>query len=343
MEDREYGVEDIRVISELADVRQRPGMFLGDPTSAQAAEHALDELLSNAVDQFLAGKVTRIHVVLDAPYVEVQDDGPGLPFEREHEGVRLAQALFENMHGTPTAFGHAPHVHLHKLHGVGLAVVSAFSAELSCTSWVGGRHWVQTFAEGRLVEAPHVVEEGQGRGTLVRFRLDPTLFEVVMPRHGIVRGRLFEMVHLFPGLRASLGEEVFTAPRGLADLAETLDAPTALGQHEWSGRPTFHLHHEDDAIQVQAAALGHAEETTWRTWVNGGPTPLHGVHQHVFERALRALSWTPSMAMLHLVAKDPRYAGPTKDRLASADAEGLEEVLAAALRAFALEHDVGEP
>ena len=311
----------------VTSVRRRPGMYLGNTDTPMAAEHVVDELLSNTLDQYMAGRASWVRVRLDGPMIEVEDDGPGLPMAPDERGIPWGTRIFLEHHTTPSAFHHAPHVHVHGLHGVGVAVLCAASDVLRCQSWVDGALIEQVFEHGRLVRGPEVIQRGEGRGTRIRLRMAEGVFAHPVPRRARIRHRLFETAHLFPGVRAYLDQQAFYAPRGLADFAELIDAPTSPGLHEWGARPTYRFSHRDERLIVEATALGFGEQTQWRTWVNGRLTPLHGMHRGAFERALEGVGWQPNTAMIHVIAADTRFANPCRDELTDARCEGLDALL----------------
>lgn len=317
----------------IQSVRKRPGMYFGDVSSSRAAEHVVNELSSNVIDLFLQGRASRLHVLLGPSSIHVHDDGPGFPFFTRHEGMSLATYLFLYPHATPSAFAHAPHIHIHRMGGIGLAPINAISHTLRCTSWIDGMLWSQSFRDGVLVDGPRAIERGDGVGSSIQIELSSDVLEVVTPDHHVVRRRLFDAVHLFAGLRASLGEETFHAPDGLAALARFYEARALHGE------PLFHVRHRDEAILLEAVALGRLEgedevETRWKTWVNGRATPLHGMHRHLFSRVLDAHGWRPRVALIHLVTSTPQYASPTTDELQDARADGIDAILDAALEQF---------
>src|SRR5262245_52778669 len=110
-------------------VRARPGMYIGDVHDGSGLLHMVWEIVGNSLDQFLAGKATRIGVDLEPDgTVVVEDDGPGMPVH-DLDGMPFAQAALTRMHDTATMDGHRPHEHL-GLRGVGVFVVNMLSERL---------------------------------------------------------------------------------------------------------------------------------------------------------------------------------------------------------------------
>ncbi|MBL8299651.1 MAG: hypothetical protein JNN30_15050 [Rhodanobacteraceae bacterium] len=338
-------MSETKVLSLRQAVRKRPGMYVGDEGPARL-QHLIDELVSNAIDQYLRGQCSRISVrAHDDGWIDVADDGPGLPFDTPGAvpGNCLATHYLTHAHDAPTADGLAPHTHVHSLNGVGIAVVNAASRVFICRSWHEGTQWEQRFACGEPSSPPLAVDHGGGRGTLFRFLPDADVLGVSRVDQGALRASLWRTAHLFGGITLCCGDEVFVAPGGLADYLHTLQDVAAAASPRWHARPVFRWHGRYGDYAIDAAASGFAAKAypgrRWYSWVNGRSTPLHGSHVDGFMQALDAQGWRPQLAMLHIVAHDPRYAGPTRDRYVSGSAQKTVEcALREPLRQYCNEH-----
>jgi len=334
----------ITVLTGLDSVRKRPGMYFGS-TSAAGIEYMVGEFASNAADQFLAGRATAIAVRLDDARIVIEDDGSGLPFdEAGPEGSEsLATHYLTTLHAQPTADEHAPHVHIHGFHGVGLAAVNAVSATLRCEAWRGGHLWAQEFSRGVPTGAPEVVATGHGQGTTISFVPDPEVWGSTRPRPAAIRAQLFLMAHLIPGLHVRFGEEHFHSLRGLEDLALIELQVTASHIWPWRSRPVFSHRVRTGDLDIAVAFVGDADEsgTRWRTWVNGSETPGHGSHQDGLRDALQEADWAPALAMAHLIMHAPKFAGPTRDRLDVPEvAAPIQAAVQEAILRYCEAHDV---
>lgn len=303
------------------------------------------ELISNAADEFLAGRATSIAVRLDGDTVVVEDDGSGLPFDVEapHGDTSLATYYLTNLHVRPTADGHAPHVHLQGFNGVGLAGVNAVSDSLRCETWRAGQLWRQEFKRGVPLGPPEVIATGAGKGMCVTFRPDQAIWGTATPRPAALRAQLFLMAHLIPGLHARFGEERFHSLRGLEDLALIELQVTRSHIWPWKGRPVFSHRAREGDLDIAVAFVGDADEsgTRWRTWVNGSETPGHGSHQDGLLDALQEADWAPALAMAHLIMHAPKFAGPTRDRLDVPEvAAPIQAAVQEAILSYCEAHDV---
>jgi len=308
-------------------------------------EHLVSELVSNSIDEFLCGKASEVRVKLHQDIIEVSDDGEGLPFDVPGENgfENEGSSYLTHAHRTPSANNHTPHVHLHGVAGAGLAAVSALSAWLRVRSWRAGKLWEQEFRTGLPIGAVKVIQEGEGRGTTVEFIPDAEILKATHPRAAAVRSRLFEAVHIFPGLVVGFQNEVFHAPSGLSDLAFIQERQSSPEDRRWQGRPAFYCHSRVGEVVLTVAALGETrKQCNWYTWVNGSRTPEDGSHRDGFSDALCDAQWMPSIVMLHAVMLNTRFAGPTKDCLIVPEirpviAKGVSDTL----KAYCREHRVG--
>ena len=295
----------------LEQIRKRPAMYIGG-TDIRGLHHLVDELLDNSIDQFLANKASCVRVEVDGTQLKFVDDGPGLPFDVPHEsGVSLAMHyLTEVRRSLPTADGHTPHVHLGGW-GCGLRIVTALTDFCEVTSWKNDRVWRQSFTKG-VEDAPaKVVGHTAGCGTIFRLSVDRSLFACDWSAERI-DDRLSNAAYLFPGLRVESPTLNLCATRGLADMAAKLaaeDKASALDQVWW-----FNDLHGD--IHIQAALAGCTEgKTRWGAYANGNSTVENGSHLTALKRVVSACRLKPAVAMIHVIMRNPRFAGPTRAKL----------------------------
>ncbi|MFN0053026.1 MAG: ATP-binding protein [Planctomycetales bacterium] len=202
-------------------IRLRPAMYIGS-TDQRGMLHLIWELVANSLDQHLAGRCTRIEVVLEQDgAVVVDDDGPGIPLD-DVDGRCFAEVALTQFHATPTFDGHTPHEHV-DLHGVGLFPVNALSSRLTLDVFRDGVHHQQRFERGKAVSGLESLGPTFRTGTRVMFQPDPLIFTDPWYNAGIIAARLRELACLLPGLTFTFDdrrEHVFHEPRGLRALLE---------------------------------------------------------------------------------------------------------------------------
>lgn len=310
-------MDDMRAL-----IRARPGMFFGCTTS-RGVVHVVNELVSNGIDLFLHRRATRVGVAIDEETIHYSDDGPGLPFDEPGPGgASLAEHYLTCHHTTPTADNHAPHIHM-LAGGLGLMCVNAASEHFEVKSWRSGRLWRQTFSEGIAVDSARIVEQGEGKGTSIGFRLDRAVFKDLLPCPQTLRQLIFEAAHLFPGITLKLNQEVFHANNGLADLASLyfVDLAGLNGQRTTAAeeREPFALNTRFADVEINVGAVGEStSKPLYRSWANGSNTGLHGTHVDGLRDAFRSVKWKPAVAMIHVIMHQAEFAEPTRSRLANA-------------------------
>ncbi|MCF6319225.1 MAG: ATP-binding protein, partial [Proteobacteria bacterium] len=92
----QYQSSDIEVLSGLDPVKRRPGMY----TDTSRPNHLIQEVVDNSVDEALAGHAKTIKVtLLEEGYVEVSDDGRGMPVDiHPEEGVSGVEVILSKLH-----------------------------------------------------------------------------------------------------------------------------------------------------------------------------------------------------------------------------------------------------
>jgi DNA gyrase/topoisomerase IV subunit B len=275
------------------------------------------EVVSNGVDQFLQGFAATIQVCAEGQRFEVLDDGAGL------DRGKARQHLCK-LHFTPTADRHAPHIHLAP-RGVGICVVNALASELTIESFDAEGGWRQTFRRGELHSEQ---ANARSNGTTVQVILDTRIFGKAKLPIAEVRRILFDAVHLFPGLRLVFNEETFFSKGGLVDLAEFEAANRGMGSRsdlQKKENVRFGNVYDGPELSLTCAVVGllDSDDGAVSSWVNGVLTPGNGTHVDGLRDALREVGWRPASMMLHVVMKEPHYAGPTRDKLDTPKVRGI--------------------
>ena len=316
-------------------------MYLGDVRDGSALHHTLWEVVANAIDEHLLGHASRLRVSIEDDLVEVEDDGRGLPVEEDpHRQQPLLQTILTTLHAGPTRDGHVPHVHVAPGgFGVGLAVVNAVCRQLDVTVWRGGLTYRQRYAAGKPL-GPLEKGPGSGKtGTLIRFRPDQSIFGSIQFDHVAVRERLEELALWNPELRLELMSESLQQPQGalgwLARLAgeNDVELPSAGFVCRTSRNDVF--------IEIATAWAEALYDSDLRSFSGQNQTRADGSHvqgfwqgllealarrrPEAFRRPPRASRWRGVLSVgllgiVHVGLRDPRYAGPCRDRLESAEA-----------------------
>ncbi len=354
----DYSAAHIEVLEGLEPVRKRPGMFIGG-TDERALHHLVAEVLDNAMDEAVAGHANRIEVEYGADgSVTVSDNGRGIPVDPHPKFAPKSalEVILTTLH-SGGKFKAGAYATAGGLHGVGISVVNALSAELEVEVACDRHLYRQSSVRGRP-QGPleHLGAVQNRRGTRIRFLPDPEIFGAAAcfraPRlYRMARSKAYlfrgveirwrcDATHL-EGAEKVPQEETFHFPGGLADfLGESLKGRSLAGDDLFSGRATF----ADGNGRVEwAIAWPEFGEGSTASYCNTIPTPQGGTHESGFRMALlkglraygemvgnrRAAQLTgddvtgAAVLMLSVFLRDPQFQGQTKERLSSPQASRL--------------------
>ena len=175
-----YDAKAIQVLEGLEAVRQRPGMYLGDPHDGSALHHCIWEVVDNAVDEHLAGYNSTVEVNLEKDgSVTVIDHGRGIPVGKHpEEKVSAAEVIMTKLHAGGK-FDNEAYKVAGGLHGVGVSAVNAVSESLIMTIHREGKEWRQEYSRGERKAALKSVGKSESTGTVINFKPDMTIFSDV--------------------------------------------------------------------------------------------------------------------------------------------------------------------
>ncbi|HUT74445.1 MAG TPA: DNA topoisomerase (ATP-hydrolyzing) subunit B [Armatimonadota bacterium] len=346
IEAKSYTAGSIQVLKGLEAVRKRPAMYVGD-TGVRGLHHLFVEVVDNAVDEVLAGRCTKIDVVLrEDGSLSVEDNGCGIPVDRHPEvklpGVEVAMTMLH----AGSKFGGGGYRVAGGLHGVGVSVVNALSEWLEVEVRRDGKVWRQRFERGKRASELKAVGKATRTGTIVTFKPDAQVFETLEFNPETIAARLRELAYLNPAAKitstvAATGDkQEFHYKGGIAAYVE-------------------HLNRIKDPLHKVARFVGAREDVeaeialqynqgfleSIHSYANNIHTVEGGTHLSGFKTALtRAINTYARKAGL-LKDKDPNFSGDdaregltavisvkllnpqfegqTKTKLGNTDVEGL--------------------
>jgi topoisomerase-4 subunit B len=354
-----YTAHDIEVLEGLEPVRRRPGMYIGG-TDERALHHLVAEVLDNAMDEAVAGHATRIELELSAANrITVRDNGRGIPIDPHPKfpGKSALEVIMTTLH-SGGKFGSKAYETSGGLHGVGVSVVNALSAELVVEVARNRTLHAQRYARGLpLGPLTAIGAAPNRRGTTVSFIPDPEIFgPAARFRPELLHRMARSKAYLFRGVEIRWrcdpalieagsnvpAEESFHFPQGLADFLKALmNGRELVADEPFTGEATL-----DGGAPVEWAVAWPIDEETYTGWYcNTVPTPLGGTHETGLRNALvkglkahaerigfkRAGAVTAEDVMggvcilLSLFIKQPQFQGQTKERLVSPEATRLVE------------------
>ena len=343
MSKKAYDAKAIEVLSGLEPVKKRPGMY----TDTTCPNHLIQEVLDNSVDEALAGYCKRIKVNLyKNGSIEVADNGRGMPVDihPDHQlsGVEL---ILCKLHAG-AKFSGEDYGFSGGLHGVGVSVVNALSAELNVIIKRDAKEYAIGFRDGEKVqELKEVGKVGtQNSGTAVTFLPDQQYFESLKVDKKRLKHLLKAKAVLCPGLQIDYFDEKkserikWVFDEGLRDYVEEFSGCSQLLLDETF---IFSKDGEGQGIDVGINWTDEASKDLLKeTYVNLIPTALGGSHLNGFKAGLldsirefcdyrnllpKGIKINSEDILVNCVfvisskLQNPQFAGQTKERLDSKD------------------------
>ena len=287
---QEYDASQIQVLEGLEAVRKRPGMYIGS-TSSSGLHHLVYEIVDNAIDEALAGFCTHINVTIEeGDIISVVDNGRGIPVDtQEQTGKSALEVVFTVLHAGGK-FGGGGYKVSGGLHGVGASVVNALSEWLEVEVCKDGERYGMKFSRGGITEPITKLGKTDRRGTTVRFKPDPEMFDETEYDYEILHTRMREQAFLNGGLTIELRDEREGKEQGevLCYEGGIREFVSYLNQHK---API----HEDiiylsgqkgDAVAEIAMQYNDGYSETLVSFANDIHTPEGGMHETGFKTAL---------------------------------------------------------
>lgn len=359
----EYNASQIEVLQGLEPVRRRPGMYIGG-TDERALHHLASEVLDNSMDEAVAGHANRIEVYLAAGNrLTITDNGRGIPVDPhpQYPGQSALEVIMTTLHSGGKFEGKA-YATSGGLHGVGVSVVNALSADTLVEVARGKQLYRQRFSRGFPVSKLEAMGPTPNRrGTVIAFTPDPEIFGDAAK---FKPARLFRLArskaYLYAGVEIRWrcdpelasddvpGEAIFQFPGGLSDhLREQLGQRACATSEFFSGTQEFSA---DEAGQNQgrvewAISWPLYSDGSYSWYCNTIPTPAGGTHEtglrSALAKGLRGFGdlvgnkkaaqitaediFNESELMLSVFIRNPQFQSQTKDRLTSPEAARLVE------------------
>src|SRR5260370_11132290 len=173
-----YTSENVKVLRDAAHIRERRGMYIGDP-GPKGLHHFVYELVYNSVDEALAGhcKIIQVKIPPDGS-LSVVDDGRGIPVDiRPEDGKATLEVVLTTM-GAGAKFDKSAYKTSAGLHGIGAKAVTALSEWTEAEVRRGGKVYIQEYERGHATTPVKELGSSPGHrsGTKITFKPDPEIF-----------------------------------------------------------------------------------------------------------------------------------------------------------------------
>lgn len=349
-----YGAQQITVLEGLDPVRKRPGMYIGN-TAHAGLHHLIWEVVDNSIDEAMAGYCDAITVrLLPDGFVSVEDNGRGIPVEK-HPVTKLStlETVLTKLHAGGK-FGGGGYKVSGGLHGVGVSVVNALSAELIAQVMRDGKLYEQKYKLGKPLHNVKTVGKSDHNGTIITYKADDTTFTVHEYDWKYILDHIRQQAYLTKGLKLILEDKrntehpqsyTYYFEGGVASYCRHLNHHKEVKQEK-----VFYIEKEVDSIKVEVALQYNVD---YNELVYGFANNIHtiegGMHVQGFRTALtRTLNSYARKhgflkekddnlqgedvregltAVISVKLPDPQFEGQTKAKLGNAEVKPVVETV----------------
>jgi DNA gyrase subunit B len=345
-----YDASKIKVLEGLEAVRKRPAMYIGN-TGAGGLHHLVYEVVDNSIDESQAGHCDRIDLTIHTDNsVTVIDNGRGIPVDMHQTEKRPAAEVVMTVLHSGGKFDNDSYKVSGGLHGVGVSVVNALSEWLELEIRRDGSVYEERFERGKPVTPFRQTGTTKNRGTRIRFRPDPTVFEDVNFSFDTLSQRLRELAFLNEGVTITIEDEradnrrhEFNYKGGIVSFVEHLNK----NKNPIHPKPIFMKGERDGVMAEIALQYNDGYNEIVFSFANSINTLEGGTHLSGFRSALTRTinayaAKTITKEQVQLSGDDvregltavisvkltrPQFEGQTKTKLGNSEVKGIVEAL----------------
>ena len=356
-----YDATSITVLEGLEAVRKRPAMYIGD-ISTRGLHHLIWEVVDNSVDEALAGYCTDVTVSIETDdSITVRDNGRGIPVDMHATMKKPALEVVMTTLHAGGKFDSNSYKVSGGLHGVGVSCVNALSEWCAVEVLRDGKVYSQDYRAGvptGPMQSRVADKKEKGSGTTVRFKPDPTIFEVSEYQFDTIASRLRELAFLNNGIAIHLIDNRsgkshdYQYKGGIVEFVKFLNT-----NKETLHKPVSFTRERDNVAVEVALQYNDTYSEVLLSFVNNINTIEGGTHVGGFRSALtrtlvtyaKSEGLTKNLkadiggedvreglaAVISIKMQNPQFEGQTKTKLGNNEIKGaVESVVGEGLREF---------
>lgn len=348
-----YDAGNITALEGLEAVRKRPAMYIGT-TDVKGLHHLVWEVVDNSIDEHLAGYCNQVDTIIHSDNsITVKDNGRGIPVDMHKKLKKSALEVVMTVLHAGGKFDKDTYKVSGGLHGVGVSCVNALSIHLRAEVHRNGKVYEQEYSQGKPLYDVREIGDSDKRGTVITFKPDDEIFEILEYKYETLVSRLRELSFLNKGLTLTLTDErqqdakgnfkteTFHSEGGLLEFVEYLDETRV----KLIDKPIYVVGKQDN-VEVEVAMLYNTSYSEHvYSYVNNINTSEGGTHVNGFRRALSRVlnkygeqSGMIAKAKVSLSAEDfregltaivsvkvpePQFKGQTKSELGNSEVTGI--------------------
>ena len=177
-------------------------MYIGS-TGPEGVAHITLEIISNVIDEYLAGSCKDCFIIVDNDEITIKDYGRGVPFGKAADGSETLVNIYTKLH-TGAKFdseGKSGYNSSGGMNGVGAKATNALSEYFKVESCRNGKVANAEFKKGKLVKYEEYKADGVKTGTTITFKPDAEIFkETITLDYDKLKNQIRELSFLSPGL-----------------------------------------------------------------------------------------------------------------------------------------------
>ena len=331
-----YGINDIETLSFKDGVRQRIAMYLGS-ADMQGVYNAIQEIISNSIDEFYMGYGKSIKINLKGNEVSVIDEARGVPFGIKEDGSNTLVDIFSKPH-TGGKFNDKVYQSVAGLNGIGGKATCLSSVKFIVTSYRNGKFGEAEFHKGILQRYSEGECSKDLKGTAITFEPDPEVYnlEPIEISFDVLCDKCKNLSYLTKGLTFELTDKdnkkvTYCAKDGLLDLIkDNVIKPI-------HSCPIYY-ELKEDGMEAEVALMWTEEKEKSFTFTNGlhnseGGTSLTGVKTAItnfmkkqFKGGLDGdIARTGLVYAVSCKISNPSFANQTKTKINNPQLRGLAQ------------------